>query len=78
MRTVSVGDLKANFSEILKDIDKGEKIIVTFGKKSKKMAVIVPFNEYFGKKRKLGLLAKRGKVWFSNDWSMTEEEFVAG
>jgi prevent-host-death family protein len=78
MRTVSVGELKTNFSEILKDVVKGEKIIITFGKKSRKMAVIIPFNEFFGKKRKLGLLAKKGKVRFSKDWSMTEEEFVKG
>lgn len=76
MRTITIGDLKANFSQIIKDVEAGEKIIIAFGKQSKKVAVIVPFQQYFGRKRKLGLLANRGKVKFANDWEMTEGELV--
>ncbi len=76
MRTINIGDLKTNFSQILKDVENGEKIIIAFGKQSKKLAVIVPFQQYFGQKRKLGLLAKRGKVKFSKDWVITDEELI--
>lgn len=76
MRTVNVGDLKTHFSQILKDVENGEKIIIAFGKQSKKLAVIVPFQQYFGQKRKIGLLAKRGKVKFSKEWAMTDEELI--
>ena len=57
MRTVTVAELKANFSEILKLVQtKKEEIIIEYGRNRKKIAKIVPFEdkksfnpeEYFG------------------------------
>ena len=46
MRTVTVAELKANFSEILKLVQtKKEEIIIEYGRNRKKIAKIVPFEE---------------------------------
>jgi prevent-host-death family protein len=76
MRTVNVEDLKTHFSQILKEVENGEKILIVGGKHSKKLAVLVPFHEYFRQARKVGLLSKRGKVTFTKEWEMTDKELI--
>jgi len=50
MKTLQVAEFKANFSSILKDVDKGEIIQVTFGKNNEVKGYFVPPSEYKGKK----------------------------
>ena len=76
MRTMTVGDLKANFSEILKDVQSGEKVAIAFGKKKEIVAYLVPKISEKPKKRPLGLLEGKGTVTFADDFKMTEEEFL--
>jgi antitoxin (DNA-binding transcriptional repressor) of toxin-antitoxin stability system len=76
MRTMTVGDLKANFSEVLKEVQGGEKIAISFGKKKETVAYLVPKSGEKLKKRPLGLLEGKGTVTFANDFKMTEEEFL--
>ena len=46
MKSITVGELKANFSEILKLVQtKKEEIIIEYGRNRKKIAKIVPFEE---------------------------------
>ncbi len=46
MKTITVGELKARFSEILKLVEtEKEEIIIEYGKKRKKIAKIVPYEE---------------------------------
>jgi antitoxin (DNA-binding transcriptional repressor) of toxin-antitoxin stability system len=61
MLTISVGDFKAQFSDILEMIKAGEKIAISFGKSKKIVAYLVP-PEQQKKKRKLGQLKSKGKV----------------
>lgn len=64
MQTMTVGHFKAHFSEVLDLVQQGEDIIISYGKKREKIAVLVPFDRYEGKPhRTLGLLA--GKASFS-------------
>ena len=57
METMPVGELKRRFSEVIEAIKNGERIIVSYGKKKTKIAVIVPFSQYAKENGvKLGLL----------------------
>lgn len=77
MKTLPVGELKAQFSEVLEKVKKGEKFGILYGKKKKPIAMIVPFSEVEEKKeRRLGILEGSFQVKFADDFKMTEEEFL--
>mgnify|MGYP001026886351 CR=1 FL=1 len=74
MKTISVAELKARFSRVLNAIEAGEEIIVSFGRKKEKVAVIVPYKTYIKrKKRNLGTLKDRGKLEMI-DFEISDEE----
>jgi antitoxin (DNA-binding transcriptional repressor) of toxin-antitoxin stability system len=77
MKTLNVGVLKSRFSEVLEHIKKGEEIVISFGKKKEKIAVIIPFKDYQKGKRKLGLLQGKAKCSIGTDFEMTEEELLS-
>jgi prevent-host-death family protein len=76
MKRLPVGELKAHFSEILEDVRAGEKVIITYGKKKEDVAVLIPYHA-FGEKNKieLGLLSHKSYN-ISDDFYITEEEFI--
>jgi prevent-host-death family protein len=77
MKTLPVGELKAQFSEVLEQVKQGQSFGILYGKKKKPVAMIVPYRDTKKKKeRKLGLLEKRVSVTFSDDFKMTEEELL--
>jgi antitoxin (DNA-binding transcriptional repressor) of toxin-antitoxin stability system len=77
MKTLPVGELKAQFSKVLELVEKGESFGILYGKKKKPIAMIVPYTEKVIKKeRKLGFLEGKVEINFKDDFSMTEEEFV--
>lgn len=79
MKSLPVGELKANFSEVLEDVQNGETIEIVYGKKKKPVARIVPINGPKSKKKKkrqLGILDGKMKIVFADDFKMTEEEFI--
>jgi len=75
MRTMTVGEFKAQFSQVLKAVEQGEKIAITFGRKKEVKAVISPKN--LSEKRELGILEGRSKVIFKDESGLTEEEFIS-
>ncbi len=71
MQTIQVGQLKSEFSSVLERVHKdGETFVIEFGKKHKKIAMIVPYQEQ-PKKRVFGQL--KGKLNIPDDF---DEEFV--
>lgn len=77
MKTLSVAEARTNFSALLKEVELGNEIGIAFGRKKETIAVIVPIEEYKKiKTRKLGTLEGKVKVEFSENWSITEEEFI--
>lgn len=76
MKTLTVGELKSRFSEIIKEVQTGEEIAVAFGKKKEIVAYLVPKSARKPGSRKLGILQNKGKVTFADDFKMTEEEFL--
>lgn len=75
MKILSVGEFKANFSEVLKKVLSGEEIGISYGKKKEIVAKLVPKTTKKAK-RKIGILEGKGKVIFSHDFKMTGEEFL--
>ncbi|RLA23103.1 MAG: type II toxin-antitoxin system Phd/YefM family antitoxin [Gammaproteobacteria bacterium] len=56
MQTIQVGQLKSEFSSVLERIQKdGETYVIEFGKKHKKVAMLIPYTEE-PKKRLFGQL----------------------
>jgi antitoxin (DNA-binding transcriptional repressor) of toxin-antitoxin stability system len=77
MKTLPVGELKAQFSEVLEKVKMGESFGILYGRKKKPIAMIVPFHDVTEKKeRKLGILEGKASIKFSEDFKMTEEEFL--
>ncbi len=77
MKTMQIGDFKAQFSKVLEEVKQGEEIIISYGKKKKNVAVIIPYEEYKEKNKiKLGLLKNKVSYKFNTDYEMTEEELV--
>ena len=78
MIELPIAEVKARFSEVLRQAESGEEIIVTRGVKKEPVAAIIPMDVYRAKKeRKLGTLEHWGPVIFHDDWSMTDEELLA-
>jgi prevent-host-death family protein len=77
MQTLTIGELKASFSEVLKKIRSGQKIVVSYGKKREKVAVIVPYSDYASKpERCLGLLKDRAACIIHDDFEMSDKEIM--
>lgn len=76
MQAINVGELKANFSEVLKKVQAGEEIAILYGKRKKIVAKLVPEISQKKSRRKIGIWDKKGKVKFHTDFKMTEEELL--
>jgi len=77
MKTLPVAEIRTNFSALLKEVESGSEIGITIGRKKETIAVIVPIDEYKKiKARKLGTLEGKVKIEFSDNWAITEEEFI--
>ena len=77
MTTLTVGALKSRFSEVLGQIERGREFAVSYGRRKKKVAVIIPFEKYRKKgKRRLGLLNGKLAYRFSPDFKMSDAELL--
>lgn len=75
MKTVQVGEFKANFSSLLKEVDGGEVIEVTFGKSNEVKGYFVPPSKFEKKKVVLGLGTMMGaKVIIGDNFEFTDTE----
>jgi len=78
MKTMAVGELKARFSEVLEEVRRGHSVAVGFGKQKKKVAVLIPYEEYQKTtKRRLGVMESRGTYRVRKDFKMSDEELLS-
>ena len=76
METLTVGEFKARFSEIIERVKRGESIGVTYGRRKNLIGVFQPQKEEL-KKRKIGILEGKAKVQFADDFKFQSyEEFL--
>ena len=78
MKTMTVGELKSHFSEVLKEVQAGDSIGICFGKKREKRAVIIPFEEYTRthSRRKLGILEGLANYSLAADFEISDKELL--
>lgn len=72
MKKIHVGNFKRDFSSIIKRVLKsGEKFVIVFGKKQKKVAMLVPYEDNVAP-RKFGQFEGQLKIDDNFDDEMTE------
>lgn len=78
MKTMTVGELKAHFSEVLGQMLKnGEPVAISYGKKKEKIAAIVPFSQIEPKaERPLGLMKGRARCVMHEDYAISDAEML--
>lgn len=76
MIIMSVGEFKTNFSQVLKKVQAGEEIHISYGRNKEIVARLMPKAPAKKSKRKIGVLDAKGKLKFSSDYKLTEEEFL--
>jgi antitoxin (DNA-binding transcriptional repressor) of toxin-antitoxin stability system len=75
MKSVTVGEVKTNFSDILVQVKKGENVKIVFGRARKPVALIVPI-EKINSPRKIGILDGKATFKVNGDGKISEEEFL--
>jgi len=77
MKSLSVGEFKTHFSEVLEKVQQGESFGILYGKEKKLVAEINPPKKAARKKkRKLGVLDGKMEIIFADDFKMTDEELI--
>jgi antitoxin (DNA-binding transcriptional repressor) of toxin-antitoxin stability system len=77
MKMMTVGELKANFSDVIELISSGKEVPFTYGKKKKVIGKVVPAKSAKkNNKVKLGIWKGKAKVTFAKDFKMTIDEFL--
>ena len=78
MQTMTVGHFKAHFSQVLDIVQHGEDIVISYGKKKEKIAVLVPYDRYEGKpQRTLGLLVDKASFAIAADFKIGDDELLS-
>ena len=77
MKTLQTAEAKTHFSSIMKDIQAGNEVAITYGRKKETVAVIIPYEKWKkSQKRELGTLEGKVSVKFADDFAMTDEELI--
>lgn len=79
MKTLAVAELKARFSDVLREVEAGNPVTIEYGRARRKVAVLVPSSQYTGEgRRSLGVLQKQGAAFRTGDrFAMTDEDLLA-
>jgi len=79
MRTLTIGEFKTHFSEVLAAVQSGESVVVCYGRKKERVAALVPYAEFSSKSgavRPLGLLKNRASFTIAGDFALSDDEFL--
>lgn len=77
MKTLPLDEAKNHFSSVLKEVEAGNEIAISYEKTKETIAVIVPYQTWQKiKKRELGTLKGKANVEFATDFSITDEELL--
>jgi antitoxin (DNA-binding transcriptional repressor) of toxin-antitoxin stability system len=79
MKTLSVAELKSQFSSVVNDLRQGEEVAITYGRSKKPLATIVPQSKMNKPDYsiKLGDLQDAGWTYETKDFEMSDEELLA-
>jgi prevent-host-death family protein len=79
MNEIQVSDFKAKFSDIIKHVQEDQaEYVIQYGRKHKKVAVLIPYEQYLDNrpKIKLGLLEGKGKLEIKDNFEMDEDTLL--
>jgi prevent-host-death family protein len=79
MITMPVGEFKARFSEVLKQVEKGDEVVISYGKSHRNVAALVPYQVFSHRKKKvreIGLLKGKATFEIIEPFEMDVEEFL--
>ena len=79
MQSIQIGKLKAEFSSVLQQVERdGEIFVIEFGKKHKKVAMIIPYSELYENRqaRQFGLLEGKGNYELKDDFEIDDDELL--
>lgn len=76
-----VADFKSQFSDVLDKVRQGEEVVLGYGRKKEKIAVLVPYEKYRrtmakGRGRRAGSLSGKGKVIFQDDFKISDDDLL--
>lgn len=78
MKTLQVGEFKAKFSEVLKEVVKGNPVAIEYGRKKERVAVIVPRDQYKPRNQRiLGVLDGKATCVIRKDFKLTDEDLFS-
>ena len=78
MKTLQITDTKTNFSSILKEVENGNEVAISYAGNNQTIAVIISYEKWKkNQKRQLGTLEDKMSVEFANDFSITNEELIS-
>ena len=78
METMTIGELKAQFSAVLEKVKAGETIVIAYGKKKEKIAAIVPFEQIKPRREhRLGVLRGIAQYRISSNFKISDEELLS-
>ena len=78
MKTMTVGELKAQFSEVLGQMIKsGEPVAISYGKKKEKIAAIVPYSQVKPQtERPMGVMKGHARCVIHDDFALDDKEML--
>lgn len=78
MKTMTVGELKAHFSEVLTHLIKnGEPVAISYGKKKEKIAAIIPYSQLKPQtERPLGVMQGKASYLIHEDFTLSDEDIL--
>jgi prevent-host-death family protein len=77
MKSIAVGEFKAQFSSVIKELQEGHPIAITYGKKRTKLAVLVPYDQFVkSAERQIGVLQGKASYVIHDDFTITDEAFL--
>ncbi len=77
MRTFTVAEFKSRFADVLKAVQAGEEVAVSYGKRHETIGVLIPYAKYRRKTaRKLGQLAGKATFRTRADFKISDDELL--
>ncbi|MGI8896654.1 MAG: type II toxin-antitoxin system Phd/YefM family antitoxin [Casimicrobiaceae bacterium] len=78
MKTMSVGEFKRRFSDALDAVQRGDTIVISYGRARDKVAAMVPYAALEReRKRPLGLLTGKATVRFAKEFKIEDEAMLS-
>jgi prevent-host-death family protein len=77
MKSLTVGEFKAQFSAVLKEAQEGRPVAITYGQKRTPLAVLIPYDQYVkATQRKIGVLQHKASCRIHDDFKISDETFL--